>query len=199
MKTATILAALCLAATNLVAPLPAGAFSLGAVTRENDDAMAALFIHEKDRSNEPFAHVLFCNRLPSECEQSDGPDTVEWSAETRRNLKALNRRINRDISPRNDHDDDLDLWSLNPQAGDCEDYAISKRHALVRAGWPVAALRLAVAYTEGGEGHLVLVVRTSKGDMVLDNRTDAVRNWRLSGLRWQLIQAAGNPRIWHRV
>ncbi len=41
--------------------------------------------------------------------------------------------------------------------GNCHDYAVTKRHELIRQGWPAASLRLAVAYTPSGIGHLVVV------------------------------------------
>jgi predicted transglutaminase-like cysteine proteinase len=69
--------------------------------------------------------------------------------------------------------------------GDCEDYAITKRHQLIELGWSTAELRLAVTRTASGEGHLVLVARTAGGDVVLDNRTDAIRRWNRSGLSCQ--------------
>lgn len=180
---------------------PAYSFGLGGVTRHSERNAEAIFIEEKERSIEPFAHVLFCTRLPSECAGSQGPSSVELTREKKRELIEVNRRINNQINPRNDDAAAIggDEWMLAPQSGDCEDYAITKRHALISQGWPASTLRLAVAHTSWGEGHLVLVVRTSKGDMVLDNMTNAVRNWRYSGLSWTMIQASGNPRIWYRI
>lgn len=176
---------------------PAYPFGLGGATRDVERPDLSLFLKEGGRSLAPFAHVLFCTRAPAECAESNGPDMVELTPAKRRELIAVNLRINRQISPVNDSGNDV--WTLAPKAGDCEDYAITKRHALIEQGWPASALRLAVAYTSWGEGHLVLVVRTSKGDMVLDNLTGAVRRWNRSGLRWQMIQASGNPRIWYHL
>jgi predicted transglutaminase-like cysteine proteinase len=193
------------AATLMMLPLvstgPAQAFSLGGVTRAPERNTGALFIREKNRSIEPFAHVLFCTKTPSECADSTGPASVDLTRAKKRELLEVNRHVNTQINPRNDAATAIggDEWTLAPQAGDCEDYAITKRHALIARGWPAAALRLAVAQTSWGEGHLVLIVRTSKGDMVLDNMTNAVRNWRKSGLRWNMIQATGNPRVWYHI
>jgi predicted transglutaminase-like cysteine proteinase len=66
----------------------------------------------------------------------------------------------------------LETSQVNPDRGNCHDYAVSKRHELIRAGWPSASLRLAIAYTRGGVGHLVVIVRTTDGDRVLDNLTN---------------------------
>jgi predicted transglutaminase-like cysteine proteinase len=176
---------------------PAFSFGLGGVTRDAERPTASLFLKEGRRSVAPFAHVVFCTQAPAECAESSGPDMVELTPARKRELIAVNQRINHQISPVNDAGNDV--WSLAPQAGDCEDYAITKRHALIQQGWPASALRLAIAYTRWGEGHLVLVVRTSKGDMVLDNLTGAVRKWNKAGLRWEMIQAAGNPRVWYHL
>lgn len=199
MKSLLKITAAALLIASTCATGPAYSFSLGGATRNQTKAIDALFIKEKRRSIEPFAHVLFCTQSPTECAATSGPASIELTAERKREMLDVNRTVNREISPQNDSAGDIDVWSLAPRSGDCEDYAITKRHTLIARGWPASALRLAVAQTAWGEGHLVLVVRTSKGDMVLDNRTDAIRNWRKSGLRWHMIQAAGNPRIWHNI
>ncbi|MHC2540142.1 putative transglutaminase-like cysteine proteinase [Sinorhizobium meliloti] len=87
--------------------------------------------------------------------------------------------------------------------GDCEDFAILKKRELLKRGWPASALLLTVARYRG-EGHTVLTVRTSEGDLVLDNRTNSVRDWsrtpynyfarqsQSNGKRWELIAGAQN-------
>ncbi|MNL69638.1 hypothetical protein D3C87_1945270 [compost metagenome] len=55
---------------------------------------------------------------------------------------------------------------------------------------------MAVARTRSGEGHAVLVVKTSKGDLVLDNRSSAIKPWRSTDLRWVKIQSGDNPKRW---
>ena len=51
-------------------------------------------------------------------------------------------------------------WTISPASGDCNDYAVTKRHELVQKGLPAKAVRLAVVKTQSGIGHLVLVVST---------------------------------------
>jgi predicted transglutaminase-like cysteine proteinase len=171
-------------------------FGLGGLTRDHDGNRFS-FLQEKDRTPAPFAHVMFCVHEPEDCTASSGVKIVDLTRAKRRELIAVNAEINREIAPANDVGDDQ--WTLAPVSGDCDDYAITKRHTLIARGWPAAALRLAVAYTSWGEGHLVLVVRTSKGDLVLDNMTGAIRSWRKTGLRWEMIQAADDPKIWYRL
>ena len=66
-------------------------------------------------------------------------------------------------------------WLISPKAGDCNDYAVTKRHELLARGWPSRALLLAEVIVPSGEHHLVVVVRTNEGDFVLDNLNASVR------------------------
>ncbi|WP_424578784.1 transglutaminase-like cysteine peptidase [Bradyrhizobium sp. USDA 241] len=52
---------------------------------------------------------------------------------------------------------------------------MSKRHELLRRGWPARVLLLSEVVMRSGEHHLVLLVRTSSGDFVLDNLTPRVK------------------------
>jgi predicted transglutaminase-like cysteine proteinase len=61
--------------------------------------------------------------------------------------------------------------------GDCEDYQLLKRKLLVEAGLPRRAMRMTVVIDDIGEGHAVLTVRTDAGDLILDNKVDAVMSW----------------------
>ena len=47
-----------------------------------------------------------------------------------------------------------------------------------------------------GEGHAVLTVRTDKGDFILDNLTDAVRQWDETGYRFLKRQASDHTGHW---
>lgn len=190
----------------VVAALPAPAMAIGpsSLARDLGTHGKIEFISTTRRTVAPFAHVMFCQSNPQECTARRS----RWSRldvvlnEARyKTLRAVNTKVNQQIAPVNDNPQVAggDVWSLNPKSGDCEDYAITKRHALVAQGWPVRALRLAVAYTAFGEGHAVLVVRTNQGDLVLDNRNSAIRLWNKTGLKLIKIEAAGNPAKWMSV
>jgi predicted transglutaminase-like cysteine proteinase len=92
-----------------------------------------------------------------------------------------------------------DRWTVGGQAGDCEDFALTKKMRLMRAGWPTSALLMATAFTQSGEPHAVLVVRTDQGDVVLDNLTDRIRGWNQSGLRFRTVQSPGSVWVWHSI
>jgi predicted transglutaminase-like cysteine proteinase len=89
-----------------------------------------------------------------------------------------------------------DLWVVAPLAGDCEDFALTKREALRAAGLPAGALRLATAYTEAGEYHTVLTVLTERGTVVLDNRFAEVRLLADLPYRWVMVELPDRPFAW---
>ena len=75
-----------------------------------------------------------------------------------------------------------ELWRVaDRRGGDCEDIALAARQQLLAAGWPVTALRLATAWTEQREFHVVLTVDAVQGNrpatLVLDSRFAVVMSW----------------------
>ena len=88
--------------------------------------------------------------------------------------------MNRQIKPATDaeHWGVVDSWDFpGDSKGDCEDYQLLKRKMLVDAGLPRRAIRMTVVIDEEGQGHAVMMVRTDRGDFVLDNKRDAVLTW----------------------
>src|SRR5260370_2026155 len=83
--------------------------------------------------------------------------------------------------------------------GDCNDYDVTKRHELIEKGLPSKALRLAVVRTASGVGHLVLVVVTTKGDIVMDDLTEAIRPRQSTDYHWLKIQSATDSKFWHEI
>lgn len=143
----------------------------------------------------PFSFASFCNNNSAECEIQGSAKIVTLSPDKMSQLKSINSGVNRAIKYTSDQDDD-DAWEINVTQGDCEDFALTKRHKLLAAGWPSGALRIAVARTPSGVGHAVLVVSTDKGDYVLDNRTNEVKPWHRVNLKWLKIQSPDSPRKW---
>lgn len=150
----------------------------------------------------PMAYTMFCLRYEDECRASPlfrgGP--VLLTEQRWADLREVNRIVNRDIIPeRNEVGLAAETWLINPRHGDCNDYAVSKRHELLKRGWPARAMLLAVVETKPTEHHLVLVARTKSGDLVLDNLTPQIRPWSRAPYRWVRIQTPGNPRYWTTV
>lgn len=137
-------------------------------------------------------------QYPVECKSDLAGN--EPIGQTDKNLELLNRvdrGVNAAIIPvNNGYNTSLeDGWTIAPAMGDCNDYAVTKRHELLQSGLPANALRLAMVKTGSGVGHLVLLVATTNGDLVLDNLTEAIVTWRNTDYHWLKIQikASGDP------
>lgn len=163
-----------------------------------DTAPDVTFIKEGGPVLAPFADVVFCLKYPGECVSRGQGAMIDATPRTLAMLNAVNKDVNRSILPRNDPSGE-DNWDVDPKYGDCEDYAITKRKRLIDHGLPSAATRLAVALTHEGIGHVVVVERTTAGDLILDNRTDAIEPWQNVDLRWLKIQSASNPQMWKDI
>lgn len=146
----------------------------------------------------PFAFSQFCAEQSDQCEAKGTDSTINLSAERRKALQSINVEVNRQIRYQDDRSGG-DVWSVGVLAGDCDDYALTKRQRLLDAGWPSGVLRIATAKTEQGVGHAVLVVSTSEGDLVLDNRTNVVKPWYATQLHWIKIQSSDDPRKWLKL
>src|SRR3954452_18272489 len=128
----------------------------------------------------------FCQRVPTECGINLGePEKITLTRATWNTIKAVNRRVNASIIPLSDqeHWGVSDHWDLPDDGyGDCEDIQLLKRNLLAERGLPRRAMRLSVAIDDGREGHAVLMVRTDRGDFILDNKIDAILPWHKTGL-----------------
>jgi predicted transglutaminase-like cysteine proteinase len=148
----------------------------------------------------PFGHTFFCLRYPRDCARTDSTEALPISLTDRwREMSFVNVSVNAAIAPKPDPDQVDSHWLINPAEGDCNDYAVSKRHELLKAGWSSSSLLLAeVTLISTGEHHLILIVKGAEADWVLDNlnpvivRLAATRN----AYAWDRIQSADNPRFW---
>jgi predicted transglutaminase-like cysteine proteinase len=150
----------------------------------------------------PLAYLQFCVRYEDECRKKmtfrGGP--VKLTPERWADLNEINRTVNRGIIPEaNQFGLATETWLINPTRGDCNDYAVSKRHELLSRGWPARALLLSEVVVNSGEHHLVLVVRTNSGDLVLDNLTPQIKPWSRAPYRWARIQLPNHNRLWATI
>jgi predicted transglutaminase-like cysteine proteinase len=148
----------------------------------------------------PMAFTQFCLRYADQCKphrMAFRGGSLRLNAERWEDLKDVNKSVNAAIAPeRNTEGLAGEKWLINPARGDCNDYAVSKRSQLLKRGWPIRALLLSEVVTTWGEHHLVLVVRTSAGDLVLDNMSPQIRPWARAPYQWVRIQTPGNPNYW---
>ena len=147
----------------------------------------------------PFGFVEFCERMPSECLATGGNEArFEATPARLSELDEVNISVNRAIAPATDLElyGVAEYWTLPTDRGDCEDYALLKRHTLLAKGWPASALLLTVVRDERGDGHAVLTVRTAQGDFILDNKVANVRLWHQTSYRYIMRQSYVDPRLW---
>ncbi|KQT45417.1 transglutaminase [Methylobacterium sp. Leaf456] len=127
----------------------------------------------------------FCLRHPSECAVDTAePAIIALTPAVWQALSSVNRRVNARIKPITDaaHWGVVDRWDFPDDGfGDCEDIQLLKRRMLIERRLPRRALRMTVVIDEIGEGHAVLMVRTDRGDLILDNKTNAVLPWQRTG------------------
>jgi len=147
----------------------------------------------------PYGFVRFCERMPQEC--APGRQAVErFDASPKRmaQLVAVNLAVNLEIRAVTDLDlyGESDYWTIPRDRGDCEDYVLLKRKRLIALGWPRSALLITVVRDERGEGHAVLTARTTKGDYILDNKTNVVKVWSEVPYHFVMRQSYLNPRVW---
>jgi predicted transglutaminase-like cysteine proteinase len=131
------------------------------------------------------AWVTFCQSYAAECalDRSE-PARISLTPATWAAIVSVNRRVNKAVEPMTDQDHlhVADRWDLAEDGiGDCEDFQLLKRHMLAEAGLPRRAMRMTVVIDEKGEGHAVLTLVTDRGDLVLDNKTNAILPWHRTG------------------
>ncbi len=159
---------------------------------------ASTWLHTGSATSRPFGHIEYCKKRPFDCRQNKGG--AKPQAFSIRTLSAVNSAVNRKIKPIRDEEQFgvRDLWSYGAKTGDCEDFAIAKRAALLSRGYRPENTLLAMGYS-AGQAHVVLLVRTDAGDYVLDNLNAAVLPVEKSSVHIAKIQSPENGAEWLSV
>lgn len=143
----------------------------------------------------PLDYTRFCLRHAADCELGVPDAVIDMTPEVEAEIRRINRDVNQRIRPVKQTSE----WQIDPAVGNCNDYVVTKRHELMAAGLPASALLIAVVKTPAGEGHLVLIVRTDRGDLVLDNLTGEIRRRGETAYAWLKRQSASDAAIWERM
>lgn len=117
-------------------------------------------------------------------------------------LRSVNAKANRAIRPVTDLQQYriAERWALpTKRGGDCEDYALYKKQALIAAGFPPEQLLIAAVLDRKRQSHAVLVVRTGTQDLVLDNMHNRILPWNKTGYTFLRIQDPRQPNRWVSV
>jgi predicted transglutaminase-like cysteine proteinase len=148
----------------------------------------------------PVGHLDFCRNRPAECQaHSSVEPAVGLSEANWHQLVSINAHFNQTIVPVTDAElyQVEEFWTYPTGGyGDCEDFALAKRRALIDAGWPASTLLVAVVRQSDGSGHAVLMVRTDRGDLVLDNQDSAIRVWNETPYKYIKRQSQAHAGQW---
>jgi len=157
-----------------------------------------LAMNVSGRTNPPVGYLDFCRKFADQCaargsEAAEQLDERSWA-----DLQEVNTLANRIVVPATDLDfyRREELWTLPETHGDCEDFVLLKRKWLMERGWATGSLLVTVVFDEVGEGHAVLLARTNRGDLVLDNKTDAIHLWHETAYRYVKRQSVADPKRW---
>ena len=156
----------------------------------------------------PTAYAAFVRDNPGDSIVSAGPP-IQYSPAVFSQLTRVNSLVNQSIDyvPPSSNDA-TDPWRILPTMGaerargTCHDFAATKRHLLLKQGFPWHALLFAVVRTDEapGQEHCVLVVRTHEGDFVLDSLIPGPPVlWHVRHFDWLSIQSPNDPSRWARV
>jgi predicted transglutaminase-like cysteine proteinase len=142
----------------------------------------------------------FCRRYPTDCAanarviKAEHLTSASWNE-----LVAVNTNVNTTIIPETDEANYhvAEYWTYPTDGrGDCEDYALEKRKELIAAGWDASALLMTVVREKSGDGHAVLMVRTDRGDLILDNQDARVLLWKDTPYDYIKRQSQADPGKW---
>ena len=140
---------------------------------------------------------------PASVPEPDG-STFSLDRAGMRLVNTINRRVNRQIRRADDARTYgvADYWAVprgDGARGDCEDFVLAKRRALIEAGVPAGALSIAIVDTQWGESHAVLLISAEQGEFVLDSLTPWISRWDRVNYVWRERQLPGRPFDWVRA
>ncbi len=147
----------------------------------------------------PIGYQQFCEDFPADCAGLEaGPARAHLTPERWRELIDVNDDVNTAIEPATDMEvyGVQEHWTYPVDRGDCEDYVLLKRRMLLDRGWPASALLITVVRDEMGDGHAILTVATSAGDLILDNQHAEIRFWHDTPYDFVKRQSKMAPDTW---
>ncbi len=117
-------------------------------------------------------------------------------------VKKINRKVNSSTRAVTDQFQykTRERWALPTDVGgDCEDFALLKKRDLIMAGIDPGKLLIATVLDTRRNAHAVLIYRSVKGDLVLDNLTSRIRPWTDTRYLFLRMQDPKQPKRWMGV
>lgn len=172
----------------------------GAVTaKAASNSNETVFASQTGQTSIPVGHAMFCKDNPQECHAINNPvKQLTLTASRWQQLLQVNHNANTQIKPVTDRQlyAVSEHWAFPRGAGDCEDYALHKRRELIRAGWPESTLLVSAVRETNGNGHAVLMVRTDRGDFILDNQQSLILAWNETPYKFLKRQSQSHSGKW---
>ncbi len=149
----------------------------------------------------PYGWADFCGRHRDQCNGKKLEAVmIPLDVAKLNTLIRINESANSSITPVSNFEHwgtMLDHWDYPTDGkGDCKVFALYKRKLLLAAGFPRQALLMTIAKLNGGESHTVLMVRTDRGDLILDNIHSDIRPWDKTGYQFIKRQDQSDPNLW---
>lgn len=145
---------------------------------------------------QPNQHKSFCKWHPDQCKKIGTLQPARLTVQKLIELDDVNRTVNSMIKGRVEKKG-IDVWRFPTDGyGDCEDYAILKRAMLLDKGWASSQLLMTIVHSKPAGWHAILVVRTNRGDYVLDNLRNDVHKVEESVHNFHWRQSFVNPEMW---
>lgn len=157
----------------------------------------------------PRGQLDYCLRHGWDCKTNKVVSIIPYDKRVAGMIDNVNRQVNNQMHPAVG---DLDgrstdkiifgvdeKWAYTKEDGDCEDVALVKRHKLMEMGFPMSSLLLTVVSADPRNGrydHMVLTVRTTRGDFILDVNDERVLPWYQTPYKFVLRQNAKNRTSW---
>ena len=153
------------------------------------------------KTNPPIGHYEFCKVNSSKCGPSEDRGPLELTEARWKTLLKVNYHANSTIEPLTDKDifGVEEKWVYPETVGDCEDYVLMKQKMLIERGFSPADLLITVVLQPNGDGHAVLVVRTDRGDFVLDNMRNKVLLWSQTEYVYLKRQSSKHAAHWVKI
>jgi predicted transglutaminase-like cysteine proteinase len=130
------------------------------------------------------------------CSSNAAPATVALTPDRWSELQSIQTEVDASITyvP-------SDSWDPLSSAGDCKIYATRTALALLDRGWPAGSLRMATAFVndgsaQNGASHVVVLVDTDQGTVVLDSRQAGPRPWGSLSYIWLSAEVPGGHGSW---
>lgn len=158
------------------------------------------FIQHKGGAPAPDGAEAICNTYSWACAKASAQTAI--SSNELQRVSAVNARINHSVRAIEDDQQYgvTEYWALPTRAGgDCEDFALLKKRELMSLGIDPRRLLIATVLDRQRNPHAVLVFRSAKGDLVLDNLTDQIRSWRDTRYVFLQMQDPDRPTGWVNV